>query len=129
MPDQSALDAAWDLVKGWDAETREALRVAASVSGLQGEAGGVRLHDLRHSFASVGVAHGEGLPLIGALLGHRHAATTHRYSHLSDDPVRAASERIGEHIAAAMGPTTDGGTVVTIDQARRQRPRRDDTPS
>jgi glutamate--cysteine ligase len=44
--DQDALDAAWDLVKGLDAETRQGLRVAASVQGLQGEAGGVRLHDL-----------------------------------------------------------------------------------
>ncbi len=44
--DQGALDAAWDLAKGIDAETREALRVAASVEGLQGEAGGVKLHDL-----------------------------------------------------------------------------------
>jgi glutamate--cysteine ligase len=46
MYDQGALDAAWDLVKGFDAETREGLRVAASVSGLQGEAGGVKLIDL-----------------------------------------------------------------------------------
>ena len=44
--DQNALDAAWDLAKGLDAETREALRVAASVDGLQGEAGGVRLREL-----------------------------------------------------------------------------------
>ncbi|TDL75211.1 glutamate--cysteine ligase [Palleronia sediminis] len=43
--DSTALDAAWDLCRHWDAETREGLRVAASVSGLQGEAGGVRLHD------------------------------------------------------------------------------------
>ena len=46
MYDQGALDAAWDLVKGFDAETREGLRVAASVSALQGEAGGVKLADL-----------------------------------------------------------------------------------
>ncbi|TNJ47616.1 glutamate--cysteine ligase [Phaeobacter sp. B1627] len=46
MYDQSALDAAWDLVKHWDAETREGLRVAASVSGLQAEFGGVKMHDL-----------------------------------------------------------------------------------
>ncbi|MGC1489167.1 MAG: glutamate-cysteine ligase family protein, partial [Albidovulum sp.] len=46
MYDQGALDAAWDLVKGFDADTREGLRVAASVSGLQGEAGGVKLIDL-----------------------------------------------------------------------------------
>ena len=46
MYDQGALDAAWDLVKGFDADTREGLRVAASVSALQGEAGGVKLLDL-----------------------------------------------------------------------------------
>ena len=46
MYDQGALDAAWDLVKGLDAETREGLRVAASVSALQGEAGGVKLLEL-----------------------------------------------------------------------------------
>lgn len=46
MYDQGALDAAWDLVKGFDADTREGLRVAASVSALQGEAGGVKLADL-----------------------------------------------------------------------------------
>ncbi|WP_116132486.1 glutamate--cysteine ligase [Tropicimonas sp. IMCC34043] len=53
--DQSALDAAWDLVKGLDAETREGLRVAASVDGLQGEAGGVKLHDLARE--AVAIAH------------------------------------------------------------------------
>jgi glutamate--cysteine ligase len=44
--DQASLDAAWDLVKGWDAETREALRVAASVDGLQAEVNGIKMHDL-----------------------------------------------------------------------------------
>ena len=46
MYDQGALDAAWDLVRGLDAETREGLRVAASIDALQGEAGGVKLRDL-----------------------------------------------------------------------------------
>jgi glutamate--cysteine ligase len=55
MYDQTALDAAWDLVKGLDAETREGLRVAASVHGLQGEAGGIKLIDLAR--AAVGLAH------------------------------------------------------------------------
>ena len=44
--DQSALDGAWDLVKGWDAETREELRIAASTHGLQAEVGGLKMHDL-----------------------------------------------------------------------------------
>jgi glutamate--cysteine ligase len=55
MYDGAALDAAWDLVKGFDAETREGLRVAASVSALQGEANGVKLIDLAR--AAVGLSH------------------------------------------------------------------------
>ncbi|MBE0554574.1 MAG: glutamate--cysteine ligase [Rhodobacteraceae bacterium] len=55
MYDQTALDAAWDLVKGLDTETREGLRVQASVAGLQGEAGGVKLIDLAR--AATGLSH------------------------------------------------------------------------
>lgn len=62
----------------------------------------VRLHDLRHSFASVGAAEGLSLPIIGALLGHKHATTTARYAHLSADPLRAANDAVGARIAAAM---------------------------
>ena len=54
MYDQGALDAAWDLVKGFDAETREGLRVQASVKGLQAEAGGVKIIDLAR--AAVGLS-------------------------------------------------------------------------
>ena len=59
----------------------------------QAEIQGVRIHDLRHSFASVLVAGGASLPLIGSLLGHTQVATTARYSHLSDDVQREAVER------------------------------------
>ena len=55
MYDQTALDAAWDLVKGLDADTREGLRVAASVDGLAGEADGVKIIDLAR--AAVGLSH------------------------------------------------------------------------
>lgn len=51
--DQTALDAAWDLVKGWDAETREGLRVSASVAGLQAEAGGVKMQDLARQVVAI----------------------------------------------------------------------------
>ena len=68
----------------------------------EAELDSVRVHDLRHSFASVAAASGQTLLVIGALLGYTQAATTHRYAHLSDDPVRAASEAIGARIAAAM---------------------------
>jgi integrase len=73
----------------------ERVRAAAGLAG-------VRLHDLRHSFASVGAAGGLSLPIIGALLGHKHAMTTARYAHLSADPLRAANDAVGARIAAAM---------------------------
>jgi integrase len=72
----------------------------------------VRIHDLRHSFASVGAAGGASLPVIGALLGHTQASTTQRYAHLHDDPLQAAAASIGGRIAAAMGDGRDGGEVV-----------------
>ena len=62
----------------------------------------VRLHDLRHSFASVGASGGQSLVIIGKMLGHSQPATTARYAHLADDPVRAASEAVGRYIASAM---------------------------
>jgi integrase len=64
---------------------------------------GVRIHDLRHTHASIGAGAGLGLPIIGKLLGHLQASTTARYAHLDSDPLRHASERIGNQIAAAMG--------------------------
>lgn len=79
----------------------------------------LRLHDLRHSFASIGVTYGLSLPMIGKLLGHSQAATTERYAHLAADPVRAANEAIGERIAAVM----DGEKADTID-LRQERKRR-----
>lgn len=54
--DQTALDAAWDIAKGWDAETREALRVAASVDGLQAEVGGIKMHDLARELVAISEA-------------------------------------------------------------------------
>jgi glutamate--cysteine ligase len=54
--DQTALDAAWDLCKAWDAETREALRVAASVDGLAAEVGGLRMHDLAREVVAIAEA-------------------------------------------------------------------------
>lgn len=62
----------------------------------------VRLHDLRHSFASFGVSLGLSLPMVGKLLGHADAATTQRYSHLHDDPLRDAVEQIGAAMTKAM---------------------------
>jgi integrase len=63
---------------------------------------GVRIHDLRHTFASVGVGGSLGLPIIGALLGHADPSTTQRYAHLADEPARRAADAIGSEIAAAL---------------------------
>lgn len=75
----------------------------------------VRLHDLRHSFASVGVGAGLSLPLIGALLGHRRTETTQRYAHLADDPVRAASDAIGSRLDAVLSGRP-GGSLLSMER-------------
>ena len=62
----------------------------------------VRIHDLRHSFASVAAASGLSLPIIGALLGHTQPQTTQRYAHLVGDPLREAVRLIGSRIADAV---------------------------
>ena len=62
----------------------------------------VRIHDLRHSFASRALALGESLPMIGKLLGHRQVQTTARYAHLAQESVKASSARVSESIAVDM---------------------------
>jgi integrase len=62
----------------------------------------LRLHDLRHSYASVGVADGLSLPVIGALLGHSQPSTTARYAHLAGSPLHEAADAIGARILAAL---------------------------
>jgi len=69
---------------------------------------GVRIHDLRHSFASFGAGASMGLPIIGKLLGHTQPATTARYAHLDADPMRRAVETIGATIAGAMAGAQNG---------------------
>ena len=60
----------------------------------------VRIHDLRHSFASRALALGESLPMIGKLLGHSQVETTARYAHLARDSVQESAARIADSIAA-----------------------------
>lgn len=79
-----------DLKKPWD-------QVCAR-AGLKG----VRLHDLRHTFASVGAGSSLGLPIVGKLLGHSQPQTTARYAHLDADPLRRASDLIGEQLQSAL---------------------------
>jgi integrase len=89
-----------DLKKPWAAVSRAA--------GLDG----VRIHDLRHSFASFGAGASLGLPIIGKLLGHSQPATTARYAHLDTDPMRRAANTIGATISAAMGGHTEANVVA-----------------
>jgi integrase len=77
---------------------------------------GVRLHDLRHTYASVLASAGLSLPVIGALLGHTQPGTTARYAHLFDDPLRAATERVGAIITGA--DNAGGAEVVPIGKSR-----------
>jgi len=65
----------------------------------------VRIHDLRHSFASVGASNGDSVLIIGALLGHRSTKTTERYTHLSDHPLKSAADRISDEIAKQLDQT------------------------
>lgn len=78
------------------------LRRAWSKVGKIAGLGDVRLHDLRHTFASHGAAAGFSLPVIGALLGHQVPATTHRYAHLAAHPISDANERLGLRLAAML---------------------------
>ena len=62
-----------------------------------------RIHDLRHTFASTAVAAGQGLPMIGKLLGHTQVQTTARYAHLAADPVKLAANEIAGALAGSSG--------------------------
>ena len=70
-----------------------------------GKLEGVRIHDLRHSHASVGARAGQSMLIIGKVLGHKTTAATARYAHLSDDPVRAAAENTSARIFQSMEPS------------------------
>lgn len=94
-----------DLKRLWTAVTARA--------GLDG----VRIHDLRHTFASFGAGGGLGLPIVGKLLGHSQASTTARYAHLDVDPLRRAADAIGATIAAAMDGKP-GREIVTMKKKR-----------
>ena len=62
----------------------------------------VRIHDLRYTFASGGVASGENLPMIGKLLGHTQVQTTARDAHLAADLVKRAADKVAGQIAASL---------------------------
>jgi integrase len=90
-------------------------RAIRKVAGLHD----VRLHDLRHAFASIAASSGMGLPIIGKMLGHTHAATTHRYAHIASDPVKAAAATVAAKIADAMQRNAaNPGPVVPLTRSR-----------
>lgn len=62
----------------------------------------VRIHDLRHTFASTAVAAGQSLPMIGALLGHTQVQTTARYAHLASAPVKGAADVVSNLLEHAL---------------------------
>jgi integrase len=80
----------------------------------------VRVHDLRHTYASILASSGQSLQIIGALLGHTQASTTARYSHLLDDPLRQATARVGA-LVDSMAKKRPGARVVTIGERKRSR--------
>ena len=67
----------------------------------------VRIHDWRHSFASIAVGENMGLPVVGKLLGHANQATTQRYAHLDSNPLKKAADVIGNRIESAMSGGKD----------------------
>ena len=109
-------DAAWTILQClprsrahpevfWNPKTRRPIDIDFFWREVREEAQlrDVRLHDLRHSFASHAAARSETLPMIGKLLGHRHVTTTARYAHLDDGHVIEAGQRIGDLIEEMMG--------------------------
>ena len=78
----------------------------------------VRIHDLRHSFASRALALGESLPMIGKLLGHAQIQTTARYAHLARHSVKASAARVAASIAADFLPAMPRSDSVRAGPAR-----------
>jgi integrase len=91
--------------------------VARSYAGLDD----VRLHDLRHSFASLAAGRGISLQMIGKLLGHKAPATTQRYAHLARDAVTAVNAELGAAMQAAIekGRAPPPANVVKLKRRRR----------
>lgn len=89
FPGKSPNDPITDVKRTWASVCKEA--------GVEP----VRIHDLRHSFASLLVNNGASLPLIGAMLGHTQVATTARYAHLYDEPLREAAEQVSKAVGSA----------------------------
>jgi integrase len=83
----------------------------------------VRLHDLRHSFASLALRQGISLKMIGTLLGHKRESTTARYAHLAHDAAAAINDNIGQALAAAIenGARPPASNVTKLRPGKRLR--------
>lgn len=115
LPRVGAYVIAGEILDAPRADLKRPWQVIARHAGLDG----VRLHDLRHTYASVGAGSGLGLPIIGKLLGHAESRTTERYAHLDNDPLRKAANAIGGTLAAAIGEPLDGADVVSVPRTFR----------
>ncbi len=93
----------------------EAIREKAGLSD-------VRIHDLRHNFASFAVADGASLFLIGKVLGHRQSRTTEIYSHIRDDPLQAVADRTAARISEAMKRGTEKPSPDNVVSLRGHKP-------
>jgi len=87
---------------------RRPFKLAMDAAGLTG----VRIHDLRHSFASFAMADKQSLFMVSKLLGHANTRTTERYAHLADDPMQDAVALIGNHLIPTV--VKDGGEVIAL---------------
>lgn len=103
-----------DKPEGPRADLKRPWRAITMRAGLTG----LRLHDLRHTYASFGAGGGLGLPIIGRLLGHSQISTTARYAHLDNDPLRRASEAIAGRISAALQGKRNGSLIRLYDRDR-----------
>ena len=74
----------------------------------------VRIHDLRHTYASNAVSSGMPIQMVGRLLGHTQIQTTMRYAHLADDPVRRAAEENAERLRFALGNNVTTPTALRV---------------
>lgn len=95
---------------------RRAWDISRTIAGLED----VRLHDLRHSYASLAAGRGFTLQMIGKLLGHKVAATTQRYAHLTRDGAAAVNDELGVVMEAAIAKKElPDAAVIKLKRPRR----------
>jgi integrase len=116
------------LPKHWDAVRARANAIARNRAeregrSLEGTPGfdNIRLHDLRHSFASFAVQSGGSLYLVGKVLGHKQSRTTEIYAHASDEPLLATAELAAQRIARALDGVGKADRRVVRRQQRNRR--------